>query len=119
MTISGYGICFELQKNRLVPRQYAKYIKHKALHGLEMMIYHLTFYVINLAAGTKHIVASYAIPPHWHDTESWNLSLCETRTYLFNVVNIMGTDVLTAQGARASANHDISCVEPNQFSLVR
>ena len=45
----------------------------------------------------------YLIPPHWHDTGSWNPSSCKTRTYLFYIVNIMAADDLSTQGARASA----------------
>ena len=43
------------------------------------------------------------IPPHWHDTGSWNPSSWKTRTYLFHIVDIMGADVLVTQGARAFA----------------
>ena len=53
--------------------------------------------------GNKNIFTWYVIPPHGHDTGSWNPSLNETRTYLLYIVNIMGADVLTTQGARASA----------------
>ena len=45
----------------------------------------------------------YIIPPHWHDTGSWNPSSCKTRTYWFYSVNIAGADVLATQGATASA----------------
>ena len=47
--------------------------------------------------------SSHVIPPHWHDTGSWNPSSSRTRTYIFYTVNIMGADVLATQGARASA----------------
>ena len=43
------------------------------------------------------------IPPHWHDTGSWNPSSSKTRTYIFYIVNIMAADDLVTQGARASA----------------
>ena len=48
----------------------------------------------------KHIFTFYVIPPHWHETGSWNPSSSKTRTYLFYIVNIMGADVLGTQGAR-------------------
>ena len=50
----------------------------------------------------QHAFTFYVIPSHWHDTGSWNRSSHKTRTYLFYIVNITGTDVLGAQGARAS-----------------
>ena len=53
--------------------------------------------------GNENIFTFYVIPPHWHDTGSWNSSLNKARTYLFHMVNIMGADVLATQGARASA----------------
>ena len=50
-----------------------------------------------------YISTFYLIPPHWHDTGSWNPSSIESRIYLFLLVNIMGADVLVTQGARTSA----------------
>ena len=52
--------------------------------------------------GSKNIYL-HIIPPHWHDTGSWNPSVSKTRTYLPYTVNIMGADVLATQGARATA----------------
>ena len=51
----------------------------------------------------KKLFTNYIIPPHWHDTGSWNPSPCKTRTCQFYIVNIMVADVLATQGARASA----------------
>ena len=46
----------------------------------------------------------YVIPPEWYDKGSWNPSSIKTRAYLFYIVNIiMAADVLSIQGARASA----------------
>ena len=68
----------------------------------------------------KHIFTFYVTPPHWHVTGSWNPSSSMTRTYLLYVVNIMGTDDLATQWARASAamiftmfkhSHDIHYVQ--------
>ena len=42
--------------------------------------------------------------------------LCKTRNYLFYIVNIMGVDVLTTQGGRASATVIFSML--NQISSV-
>ena len=39
------------------------------------------------------------IPPHWHDTGSWNPSSSKIITYLFYIVNIMDADVLATQPA--------------------
>ena len=43
------------------------------------------------------------IPPYWHAKDNWSPSSHKTRTYLFHIVNIMVADVLTTQGAMASA----------------
>ena len=43
------------------------------------------------------------MPLHWHDTGRWYPSSGKIRTYLFDIVNIMGADVMAMQGARASA----------------
>ena len=51
----------------------------------------------------KHIFTFHAIPPYWHDTDSWKPSSGKTRTYIFYVANIMGAEVLATQGASASA----------------
>ena len=55
-----------------------------------------TLYVLNWSKGKKHIFTFYIIPPHWHDTGSWNPTPSKTRTdlYLFHIVNIMGADDL-------------------------
>ena len=50
-----------------------------------------------------YYILSNFIVQHWHDTDSYNPSSCMTRTYLFCIVNIVGTDVLARQGARESA----------------
>ena len=64
----------------------------------------LTLYVLNFSEGTKtYKFTFYVIPPHWHDTGSWNPSSSKTRTYLFYIVNIMGAVVLATQGTRVSA----------------
>ena len=57
----------------------------------------------------------YVIIPHWHDTGSWNLSSYKARTYLFYIVNIMDTDVLVTQGARASATIIFTMFDRNNF----
>ena len=50
-----------------------------------------------------YISTIYIIPPHWHDTSSWNPSSHKTSTCLFYRVNIMCVDVLAMQVARAWA----------------
>ena len=57
----------------------------------------------------KNISTIYIIPPHWHDTGSWNLSSCKKITYLFFMVNIIIAGVLATQGARASATMILIC----------
>ena len=63
----------------------------------------LTPYVPIFQREEKHISTIYVIRPNWLGTGSWNPVPCKTTTYLFYVVNIMGTDVLAKQGAKASA----------------
>ena len=63
----------------------------------------LTLYVLSFQRKQRHKFIFYVMPPHWHDTCSWNSSSCNTRTYLVYIVNIMGSDVLATQGVRASA----------------
>ena len=63
----------------------------------------LALYMLNFSEGSKHLFTFYVIPPHWHDTGSWNHSWCETRTCLFYITNIMAADDLVTQGARTSA----------------
>ena len=55
----------------------------------------------------------YATPPHWHDTGSWIPSSSKTRTYLFYIVNIIDADVLTTQGASASATMILTLMKRN------
>ena len=62
----------------------------------------------------KHIFTFYDIPPHWHDSGSWNPSSSKTRIYLFYIVNIMGADVLAR--SLDFSNHDIYYVKPFWFS---
>ena len=51
----------------------------------------------------KHVFSFYIIS--WHDTGSWNPPSCMGMTYLFYIINIMGTDVsLRRQG---TSNCDI------------
>ena len=47
----------------------------------------------------KYMFPFYVIAPHWHDTGSWNISSCKTRTYLFSWCFI--TLALIAQIVRA------------------
>ena len=50
----------------------------------------LTLYVLNFHRNHKNVSTIYIIPPHRHDTGSWNLTSCTAGTYLFHVVSIMG-----------------------------
>ena len=50
----------------------------------------------------KTISLIHIIPPHWHDTDSWNSSSFKTRTHLSYIVNIMVADALVSCVARAS-----------------
>ena len=60
--------------------------------------------MLNFSEGTETYVyiLFLHIPPHWHDTGSWN-PFSKTKNCLFYMVNIMGDAVLATQGARASA----------------
>ena len=40
---------------------------------------------------------------HRYDTGDWNPSSCKTRAYLVYIVNIIASDDLAMEGARASA----------------
>ena len=40
---------------------------------------------------------TYIISPYWHDRGFLNLSTCKTKTHLFNIVNIIGADILATQ----------------------
>ena len=55
------------------------------------------------------------IPPQGHGTCGWYPSSCKTRTYLFYIVNIICTDVLATQGARASATMILAMLKPEWF----
>ena len=61
----------------------------KTLYGMDNPLRDISFY-------GKHdsVITIYIIPPHRHDTGSWNASSCKTMTYLFYIVNIMGVDAL-------------------------
>ena len=63
----------------------------------------LSFYVLNFQTEQKHTYAFYIIPPHWDGRGRWNQFLCNSRTHLFYIVNIMGADVLATQWARTVA----------------
>ena len=65
----------------------------------------------------SYVFTFHVIPPHWHDTGSWNPSSSKTRTYhvLSYIVIIMDADVLVTQGARASATMILML---NQINLV-
>ena len=75
----------------------------------------LTLYVLNFQSKQKHVFTCHFIPPDWLDTDGWNLSSCNTRTYLFYKVIIM------AQAAgwmpsdarnQGTSNRDIYFIEP-------
>ena len=51
----------------------------------------------------KHLFTIYIIPPHCHDTSSWNLSSCKARSYRVHTVYIMAADGLATKRATASA----------------
>ena len=70
----------------------------------------------NFFRGNKNIYLHFVIPPHRHDTGSWNPSSSKLRTYQFYIVNIMGADVLATQGARASATMIFTVL--NSINLV-
>ena len=54
----------------------------------------------------KYIFTFYILPPHKHGIGSWNPLPCNTTTYLFYLVNIMGGDAPDA-GSRGISSHDI------------
>ena len=56
----------------------------------------------NRPQGTKNIYL-HVIAPHWHGTGIWNPPSSKKRTCLFDILNIMGADVLAMQRSRASA----------------
>ena len=64
----------------------------------------------------KNVFLINIIPPRWHDMGRWDSLSRNTRTYLFNTVNIMGDDVLATQGGRASATMILTML--NQYNLV-
>ena len=76
-------------------------------HKLVMLHWHFCNRINPLRAiffrGNINIYSCYLIAPHWHDTGSWNLSSCKTRTSLFNIVNITAADDPATQRARTSA----------------
>ena len=69
--------------------------------------------------GNKNIYTFYVIPPYWHDTGRWNLSLNKVRTYSFYIVNIMGADVLVTVGARASVTMILTMLNWINYCTLR
>ena len=72
----------------------------------------------------KNACTIYTISQYVHD-KGWNPSSCKTITYLFNIANIMGADVLATQGARTSAtmiltmlNRNNSVPAPKSFACL-
>ena len=57
---------------------------------------HLALYVLHFHMKHKNVSVIYIIPPHWHDSGSWNISSCKGWTYILYIVNIMGFDDLLA-----------------------
>ena len=60
----------------------------------------LTIYVLSFPGINKNVSTLYIFPPHWHDTNSWNPSLCKTRTQIQKVYwrlwyTLAGNTVLT------------------------
>ena len=53
----------------------------------------------------KHVFTISIIPPHWHDTGSWNPSSCKTKSCLFHIANIMAADDLATQGTWAPSQY--------------
>ena len=84
-------------------KQYDVRVRSKLLKK-KVRVACLTLYVLNFSEGTKRIFTFYVIPPHWHDTGSWNPSSSMTRTYIIYIVNIRVANVLATRGARATAN---------------
>ena len=62
-----------------------------------------TLYILKLKKKHKHLFTISIIPPHWHDTGSYNPFSWKTRTGPFYIINIMAANVLATPGARASA----------------
>ena len=80
----------------------------------------LTLYVLFFFIGNnKKVYIIYIIPPHWHDTCSWNPTPCKTRTYFFYKANIMGVDVLVTQGVRSSATMILTMLNRNNSAPSR
>ena len=77
----------------------------------------LTLYVLHFSEGTKtHTVFTlYVIPPHWHDTDSWNPSSSKTRTHIFHS-QYHGCWCPDDARSQAISNHAIYYVEPDWFS---
>ena len=93
MDLSGNNNCVQhtMPSNTVTsPLLTLLYIEELADHLLETywVEHFLTLYMLNFSEGTKTYIYFYVIPPHWHDTGSWNPSSSKTRTYLFYIVNI-------------------------------
>ena len=52
------------------------------------------------------------IPPHWHDTGSWNSPSCKIRTYLVYTVNIIAADGPGDTRSQGISNPDIDLIKP-------
>ena len=50
--------------------------------GAHWFLCYFQVYLLTNVAPHKHVFTISIIPPHWHDTGSWNPPLCMTRTHL-------------------------------------
>ena len=79
------------------------------LADLWLSRYRTTLWISSLRAylfiANMKVSKIYIIPPHWHDTGSWNTSSRKTKTYIFYKFNILGTDFL-APCVLASSRHE-------------
>ena len=81
----------------------------------------LTFYMLKFSEETQTGIYNLYMyhSPQSVDTDGWNSPSCKTRTFLFNIVSIMGADALATQGARASATVILTMLIRNNSVLAR
>ena len=88
----------------IVIRCFTEYFRGKLIGHFPPRGPKINYFLAKFFRGNKNIYLNfYVIPPHWHDTGSWNPSLSKTRIYLLYIVNIMAADVLATKGSSASA----------------
>ena len=75
---------------------------------------HFSGGMLHFSGGRKTYIYFYVIPPHWHDTDSYNPSSSKTRQC---IINAMHAGVLCDARSQGISSHGIYTVEPNQLCL--